>query len=423
MKKIGLRVWKTAVGAILAIILAKALGLQFPYAAPIITLLTIRDTRLNTLDVVRQRFVATAISLVIANVLFFVLGFNVIAFGLYLLLFIPLADKFRSNEGISTSAVLVTHILSEGHQSAGLMVNEVALMLVGTGVAVAVNHYMPKMFRQIANDQEAIDEKFKELIKMLIERIHNDLPGGKEEELLFTEVQNLLEKATAAAQRNRDNYLMFELDYYTSYMEMRALEMELVASMASILDKYHFSKIKADMLEELLRTFLDTFESYDGGVGLMEVAEMAMAEIEEMPLPKTRDELQGHLYLHQFLNEFHHLVEIQEQFLSRLNPESRWKEKALAFREGLSYRERKTLLRNIQRFVHDLKRCYEHQAPASSPQAKELVLEWKQITKDVKDKELFREIKKMTLRKSGITQSHKNDILNYFQEILGSCTQ
>ena len=105
--KLGMRTIKTAVGATLAMLISQSIGLNYALSAGIITVLSDQKTGLARLN-------STLLALGISCLMFTLFGFNSVAFGIYLLIFIPLAVKFKLSDGIAVSSVLVTHVLGEG---------------------------------------------------------------------------------------------------------------------------------------------------------------------------------------------------------------------------------------------------------------------------------------------------------------------
>ncbi|MTL49237.1 aromatic acid exporter family protein, partial [Turicibacter sanguinis] len=119
-KKIGMRTIKTAVGATIAIILANFFGLKYALSAGVITILSVQNTKRKSVEIAWSRFNSTCLALMISGILFSLIGFNAFAFGLYLLIFIPLAVSYKLSDGIVMSSVLVTHLLGEGYISLSL---------------------------------------------------------------------------------------------------------------------------------------------------------------------------------------------------------------------------------------------------------------------------------------------------------------
>ena len=190
---IGYRTLKTAIGSALAIIIAKWFGLQYATAAGIITILSVGKTRKKSMKIMLKRIISTLLALLISLVLFNIFGFKEIVFGVFLLIFIPLAVKFNVEEGIVVSSVLVTHLLTEKSTSLFWIINEIALMLVGVIVALIVNLYMPNTEDKIKEYQMYIEEHMKEiLLKMSF-----TMKDGKKcfvNNVLLEELENVLDK-------------------------------------------------------------------------------------------------------------------------------------------------------------------------------------------------------------------------------------
>ena len=110
-KLIGLRTIKTAIGAALAVFIAQLLNLNYGINAGIVVILSLQNTRKKSFQLAAIRISATFFALIIGAIVFSVFGFSALAFGIYLLLFIPFAARFRLNDGIVPASVLVSHLL------------------------------------------------------------------------------------------------------------------------------------------------------------------------------------------------------------------------------------------------------------------------------------------------------------------------
>jgi len=109
--KIGLRTLKTAIAAVLSMLVAYGLDLLYAPAAGIIAILSVGNTKKASLYTAIGRFASLAIATIISFICFNLIGYNAIAFGVYLLLFIPVSVKFQLTDGIVVNSVLVTHYM------------------------------------------------------------------------------------------------------------------------------------------------------------------------------------------------------------------------------------------------------------------------------------------------------------------------
>ena len=133
-----LKILKIAVGSMLAMAAAQALGLRYSSSAGVITLLSIQDTKRETIRVTGRRFLAFLAAMVLGPVSFALAGYRPLAMGIFLLMFTPLCMKWGIQEGISVNTVLMTHILAEGSMGMADIANEALLLFVGTGVGVVL---------------------------------------------------------------------------------------------------------------------------------------------------------------------------------------------------------------------------------------------------------------------------------------------
>lgn len=413
-----MRVIKTAIGAAIAIVLAQALGLDYPYSAAIIALLSIQDTRRKSFDVVKQRLKSTVLSLVIGSIMFLVFGFNVVAFGLSLLCFIPLTVKFNASEGISTSAVLVTHLLGEGFISGALLLNEVALMVVGTGVALMVNAYMPNMLRQIADDQNQIEEQFQKIIVYLTDKIRRQVSDEANEQKLFSSVKDLLQGAKMRANKNQENYVLIELSYYAQYMEMRFLQFDVLVRLSQILDKVKLNSKQETILANLTEQFTHNVHDANNTVDSIAESEKITDKFQNQPLPQTREEFVNQTLIFQYLNEFHHLLDINKNFFDNLRPEEKILTQALVIKESVSFNKKIAIIKNVKKFKKNLKYCYQKQLPITDPKVQELIGVWNKLTIEIQIHDILEEIEAMSKELNLGRCSDETDLQEYFKKTI-----
>lgn len=104
-----LKMVKIAGGCFLAMTIAEGLGLRYGASAGVIALLSIHDTKRETIRAMAKRLGAFGIALALAPVCFGLAGYTPLAIGLFLLLFAPVCALLQIQEGLSVSTVLMTH--------------------------------------------------------------------------------------------------------------------------------------------------------------------------------------------------------------------------------------------------------------------------------------------------------------------------
>lgn len=313
MKFFGYRTLKTSIGATAAIMLANQMGLQYSVSAGIITILSVQSTKRQSVNIAMQRLGACVLALAISSVLFGVLGYHAVIFGLFLLLFIPMAAKLKVAEGIVVSSVLVTHLLLEKSVMASLLWNEISLMLVGVGIALLLNLYMPSIEGKIKEDQSYIEEKMKEILLHMAMALKEHYVSIKEEEL-FSSLENHLLQARSRAYKNLNNYFFADESYYAQYMEMRMQQFETMKRMRQHFQRFFMTYEQTVMIAHFTEKVAHSIYEGNTAENLLEDLYHLREHFRAMELPVTREEFENRAMLFQFLNDMQQFLEAKYEF-------------------------------------------------------------------------------------------------------------
>ena len=144
MKSILTNTVKITVAAVLAILCAQALKLDFAVSAGIVAILSVQPTKKETLRTALSRLLAFAVALVISITLFNLLGFTVPVFFLYLLIFILVCQWRKWMAAMAMDSVLISHFLSFGKTGQTKKKNEVLLFVLGVAFGILENLLLHK---------------------------------------------------------------------------------------------------------------------------------------------------------------------------------------------------------------------------------------------------------------------------------------
>ena len=133
---------KIAAAAFAAIALAEELNLRYAATAGIVTVLSIQNTKRETLKSAGKRWLAFLCALLLSRACFSLMGYRLWAFGAYLFLFALLCFSAGWTEAIAMDSVLVSHFLTEQGMGLNLVANETMLLFIGTGAGIAVNLHL-----------------------------------------------------------------------------------------------------------------------------------------------------------------------------------------------------------------------------------------------------------------------------------------
>jgi uncharacterized membrane protein YgaE (UPF0421/DUF939 family) len=299
--KIGYRVLKTAVGVALAVAVAQYLQLENYTFAGIIALLSIRETKKRSVVSSIVRLFTALIGMGLCYVFFELLTYHPLMIAVLLLFFIPLLVKFKLQEGIVTSIVIILHLYTQKEINFSLLAHELAAFFIGVGIAMLVNLYMPNATKDLNKYKKQIEGNFQRILSELAVylRAGDSLWAGKE----MTETPELLEKAQNAAIRYAENQLTRQDDRFYVYFRMREKQFEIIERLLPIVTSLpgtvEQGRRIATFLEELSAAVSDQNTT---DIFLSRLRQMRAA-FRDMPLPKTREEFEARAALYHFCNE------------------------------------------------------------------------------------------------------------------------
>lgn len=330
MKEIRyIKIIKIALGSSIAILLANYLGLAYSTSAGIITLLTIQDTKKETLVVALKRIVSFLSSTCIAFLTFHFFSYHAITFGIYLFLFIIICNIFKMEDGIAMSAVLTTHYLIEESMSLSWIHNEVFLMFIGVAIGVILNLYMPRNTRFIRSDQHIIEEKMKEILNqlafwLLVEQHCEEDEFCKQEKMklnneCFHSLDRDIKEAVSRAYENMNNTLLTDTRYYIGYMEVRKNQCNVLKD---IYEKIHLLTIvpkQAYLIADIMKDIAISFHEYNNAKELIAELSLIKERYKQEEQPITREEFENRAILYHIVNDLELFLSIKKEFAESLS--------------------------------------------------------------------------------------------------------
>lgn len=319
---VGIRVIKTALASILAIVVAQTVGAMNPLGAGLLAILGVDVTRKRSIKTVSARFFASIIGLLVSSPLFGILGFKVWVLALYILISFPIIVRLQFKGGITTSAVTVFHVYALDRLTLSGVLNEVLLLTVGLGAATIVNLlYMPNEEYKLVQIKQEVDTYF----SLIFTQIGNNLRDvtylwdGWE----VMEAEKKIKVGLAVAAKALENRLLRidDIDMeeqWISYFYMRKGQLENVQSMLHLLSQVYQSfpqcYLVADVFEQLS---MDVKAPHYTGR-----TEQLLKALNEqflmMELPVTREEFEVRATVLQVIRELQQYLKIAKKDKKRL---------------------------------------------------------------------------------------------------------
>jgi uncharacterized membrane protein YgaE (UPF0421/DUF939 family) len=310
--RIGYRTIKTAIGVAISILLAQQLGLYNFASAGIITILCIQVTKKRSFRTAWDRFLACTLAIPFSGLFFWLFGYKAIVIGILLLFFIPTLVMLKAKDGIVTSSVIILHLFMSQQFTLAFFLNELGVIVIGIGMALIMNLYMPSVDKKMDEYQEKIEENFKKIFSEIIQYLRQGDSdwGGKE----ITETARVIREAKTIAVHDVENQFLKEDTIYYQYFTMREKQFDIIErllpSVTSITNKVKQGNMIADFLEELSENI------HPGNTAMIYLHKLMKmkAEFEESELPKTREEFEARAALLQVVNEMERYLILKSSF-------------------------------------------------------------------------------------------------------------
>ena len=306
------RTIKLTLATCLAAYLASFWGLTYAISAGIIAILSVSETRKTTLKLAYKRFMSTVLALTIGALAFALLGFNLWALGLYLLIYVPLAIRFGWDIGITPSTVLVTHLLLEKSIAWSLLGNEMAIFLIGTVIALLANLYMPGRQEELDHYHVQVEDLLKAILLRFVHFLESG--DGRNDATLIKALDQVLEEALTLALLDESDHLIHRTRYHVHYFEMRQEQNHILKDMAKNINHCHLSAQESLILADLFREVADQLSQKNPAHSLLDEIDTYLEQFRQRPLPESRQEFETRAALLQLLRDLDAFVQLKVDF-------------------------------------------------------------------------------------------------------------
>lgn len=304
---------KIAVAALLAIALAGELGLKYSATAGIITVLSIQNTKRETIKSARNRALAFAGALVLAALFYSMLGFRLWAFAAYLFFFALICFLAGWQEAIAMDSVLISHFLAEQNMGTALLANEVLLFVIGTGLGILVNLHLHPREQEFSRLAEQVDMHMKEILRFLSRML---TPEGESRGTDgFDCLAVSLREAGLQAAANYNNALFGETTAELDYIHMREKQSLILKEIYENIQSIPYLPSQAGMVSEFILNIEREFHRDNTVEQLLKELEQFLSQMQKQPLPEKREEFEARAILFYILMQLKSLLELKRNFV------------------------------------------------------------------------------------------------------------
>ncbi len=313
IKYLKLKTVKIAMSATIAIFISNYMGLEFGVTSGIIAILSIQDTKKEALFVGGKRLFSSTVAILLSFMLYMLLGNNPIVFGLFLLIFIPITNALKISEGMVIGAVLSTHLLISTNINLSWLINEAKLTIIGIGVAMIFNLYTTSLEEKFKDNKEKIEEQYRLILADMAGSLVTQAVPTYEQEVLM-KVEELIVNTKLIAQVISNNKLFKSSNYYSSYVDMRKMQLDAIKRMKRHFSRFYMTYEQTKILSEFTVDVAINIHEDNDCIILINKLALLRKDYEIMELPKNRNEFENRALLFQFLNDLEDFLIIKKEF-------------------------------------------------------------------------------------------------------------
>jgi len=314
---------KIAFGSAISIFISRMIKLDYATSAGIITLLTIQDTKKETLKLSLYRFLSFAISMIAAFVISNFPIYNTVKYSLFLLVVVEISFLLKWDGSISTNAVFGTHIFISDSiikMNYHILLNEFGLLAIGTIMAIIMNTKMPNLEKEIKEDMNYVEYEIKRIFTNIINHLseRSDLNKSRYE---IMNLINYLDSSIDNAAKNMSNITNEKTKYYLDYFIMRKNQcIILLHLIRSFLSIEKLPDIMAPAVE-FLNSVAENFSIKNNVNKRLSDLHTLMINFKNYPMPSTREEFEVRATVFHILNEIEEFLNLKKDFHKRFNIE------------------------------------------------------------------------------------------------------
>lgn len=312
---------KITAAAVLSIFIAGELGLKYSATAGIITILSIQNTKRETLQSALNRGLAYVCALLLAAGAFKLLGFTLPAFGVYLLLFALLCQMRGWAEAITMASVLITHFLGEKNMSFGMLWNETAVFAIGTGIGILVNLHLHPKEKEFDRLAQVVDQQMRSVLRKLADLISDEknVDGELQEDLscTFQQLAESLELAELCAGANYNNAVLHSDPLQLDYVHMREKQSVVLHGIFDNVKELPYFPVQASQVAGLIYEIEADYHRSNNVEALLASSQQLFEKMKGEELPQTREEFEARALLFYVLKQLNKLLWLKREFIDK----------------------------------------------------------------------------------------------------------
>lgn len=313
-RKMAIKVLKIAVGSCMAVAVAQFFELPYATSAGIVTLLTVQNTRRDTIRLAAERLLSFLLSVLLVFVCFRYIGkLEWVNYGVYIFLMVHVCYFFGWENTISVNAVMGTHYLLTPDYSLNFAASELAVIAIGTALALLMNWHMPSNLKILREDIRKAEDDMQQVLQELACYLEGKLDGAHIW-LDLDQLEQSIHRGLERAHEHAHNTLSEEDHYYIEYMEMRLQQCALLQAIRHRVWKIDGMPEQAKIISDYLRYLVPYVHEKNIPDRQSADLQQVFDQMKQQPLPESRDEFESRAILYHVLLDLENFLFVKKRF-------------------------------------------------------------------------------------------------------------
>lgn len=306
---------KIALSCVISSLIASCLGLKYSMTAGLITVLSIQDTKKETVFTALKRLGAYFAAMIISVCCFRLMGYNIYAFGAYIFIFVIVCLKLQWKSAIVPISVLVTHLLGEHSTDIRLILNEFLIFVIGAGIGILVNLHLRRSRLRMQAKRQLLDDEIKGILERMSRRILTDDKSDYNADC-FNRISEILFQAEEVAHQNRGNTFSSET-YDEEYLKMRRRQCDVLFQMYKSVIAIEAAPRQARVISDFLYKISIEYHEQNDVKLLMTELDKLFDGMRYEKMPETRNEFENRAVLYSLMLQIREFLAIKYAFMQK----------------------------------------------------------------------------------------------------------
>ena len=291
---------KLIVVTILATYVTYLLGITNYLTAGIVAMISIQKTKRLSISIAGKRTVLVLISLVFSSILFLLIGYNLLAYSIFIIVLVFSSFQFNIQEGMIPSVVVVTHLFILGEFSLLFVFETASMYFIAVGIALLFNLFYPSESKiALDNYRNKLDSTIKEHLIYLKEKIESQeitCDFSHELEMKIEEILDSINQITGdMIMKNHQDILRYSV--------MRNKQFDILKNICFQSDKLHSIYPQTNIVVTYLESLSNNIGTNDYATSKLEEIDLLLEGFKEEKLPISRDEFEHRAVLYYIILE------------------------------------------------------------------------------------------------------------------------